>query len=358
MVSPRLGLTRICYPSLLVAVLSLDSPAPALQAASITFNGGRGWCLPGQHCKAGDCCALGSSCNTCPYGHEVNNGDCAGKGNRDCKYGPTPAPTAPTPAPTRPPVAWPTFQGVEELEASNWAKYFTSVYGELPHSYPVKTEDLWVLHDAEIAASGVQVPAVVGKCPGANPATGTHYTKNNMYYPATMSWIWHPYPYAQVTGWVEVGHLADPFGDEHFGMWFIYSPGIGIWFNTGTSIAFQEHDDAYTYFKVTDKDKNEGLAKAAAAKGYDSLQFLAHVDHVNYPCDSSNTGDAGVKFMGMELLATKLTGTFACGAEAGAPPSIRSGWQASRACVCDNSVNFLNCQGTPALTSQATHILI
>jgi len=45
-----------------------------------------GHCLPGQHCKAGDCCALGSSCNTCPYGKESNDHECAGKGNFQCKW--------------------------------------------------------------------------------------------------------------------------------------------------------------------------------------------------------------------------------------------------------------------------------
>jgi len=45
-----------------------------------------GHCLPGQHCKAGDCCALGSSCNTCPYGKEHEDHYCAGKGNYQCKW--------------------------------------------------------------------------------------------------------------------------------------------------------------------------------------------------------------------------------------------------------------------------------
>jgi len=43
-----------------------------------------GHCLPHQYCKAGDCCALGSSCNTCPNGFVVNHRECWGKGNRRC----------------------------------------------------------------------------------------------------------------------------------------------------------------------------------------------------------------------------------------------------------------------------------
>jgi len=43
-----------------------------------------GHCLPHQHCKAGDCCALGSSCRTCPNGSMMNFRECSGKGNYRC----------------------------------------------------------------------------------------------------------------------------------------------------------------------------------------------------------------------------------------------------------------------------------
>lgn len=51
-----------------------------------------GWCLPHQQCTWHDCCALGTSCNTCPGGYhgEKAFGRCAFKGHyvcnsRDCK---------------------------------------------------------------------------------------------------------------------------------------------------------------------------------------------------------------------------------------------------------------------------------
>lgn len=44
-------------------------------------------CLPHQHCTWWDCCALGTSCNTCPGGYqgEVAFGRCAFKGHFFCK---------------------------------------------------------------------------------------------------------------------------------------------------------------------------------------------------------------------------------------------------------------------------------
>jgi len=43
-----------------------------------------GWCLPHQQCSWGDCCALWTSCNTCPGGHHSSNMPCWGKGNYQC----------------------------------------------------------------------------------------------------------------------------------------------------------------------------------------------------------------------------------------------------------------------------------
>jgi len=43
-----------------------------------------GHCLPHQTCKKGDCCALGTSCKTCPSGSKVNKYECSGKGDYRC----------------------------------------------------------------------------------------------------------------------------------------------------------------------------------------------------------------------------------------------------------------------------------
>ena len=53
--------------------------------------------------------------------------------------------------------------------------------------------------------------------------------------------------------------------------------------------------------------------------------------------------------MNVEIVAVKLVGTYACGDAAGAPTSITRGWGGTRPCKCDNTKQFLNCDGTPAL---------
>lgn len=131
----------------------------------------------------------------------------------------------------------------------------------------------------------------------------------------------------------------------------MYAPGSGIYLNSGNTISFKEHQNGYDHFsKSMDPkgDVNEELNKAAAGAGYDSISFVAHIDHVNYECDTHNTGNSGLDYMSLEVVACKLVGTYACGTATGAPSVIRAGWEASRPCTCDNKQQFTNCQGVPA----------
>ena len=59
-----------------------------------------GWCSPHEQCDDGDCCAKGSSCNTCRYGYRKDKVHCAGKGNRKCNSAPQPSPQPAEQSPT------------------------------------------------------------------------------------------------------------------------------------------------------------------------------------------------------------------------------------------------------------------
>lgn len=141
-------------------------------------------------------------------------------------------------------------------------------------------------------------------------------------------------------------HEQDPFGDEHNGAWFLYAKGSGVWYNIGKSITFPEHADAFAHFKVHD---NQAMCRAAAAAGFNTIQFTAHADHTNYPCDHAGK----YPYMNIEIVAVKLQGTYACGS-AGAPDFnvLRGGW-ADTPCACDNSIRFSNCGRALMDTAQA-----
>jgi len=190
------------------------------------------------------------------------------------------------------------------------------------------------------------LPNSNGLCPTG--VEGEFYTTNNMFSPVHTTWIWHQYPYTafQAKTWLEVIHEKDPFGDEHFGAWMMYAKGSGVWFNTGKTKAFAEHQDAYNYFTLPagTQHPNEDMSKAAAAAGYDSVQFVRHKDHVNYPCDTGNTGNPGFPYLAVEIVGVKLKGTGACAKTKG---QLRSGWKASQPCTCQGHKTYLNCKEMP-----------
>jgi hypothetical protein len=228
-----------------------------------------------QHCINSYCQFLsdcGSGCNTC----EPGNGVCSGDWHQHVPHSHVPhshhpkPPHAHHPAPHShaPGGRWPTFASAAELSASPWGAYYSAVYGSLPKSYPLDVGSNWLLHDGALIKAKVQGVPAATSCPSAEL---DRYTTNNMYQPPLVSWIWHAYPFAPLAAnsFVEVQHEADPFGDEHYGMWLVYAPGSGIYFNLGTTISFAEHQDAYAHFNAHD---NEAMSRAASAAGYDSVQ--------------------------------------------------------------------------------------
>ena len=167
--------------------------------------------------------------------------------------------------------------------------------------------------------------------PSSGAADGERYDTNNYYQANDLTWKWHSYPYPSTADdvYMEVMRAADPFGDEHVGAWFLWAPGSGIFLYTGRTIVFSEHIEAYTYFNNPGDYNNEHLSANAAAAGYDTIQFMSHIDHTNYPCDTYNTGRPGLNYMGVEIVATRMVGTYACGGQTGAPDTIKSGWAGS-----------------------------
>jgi len=253
---------------------------------------------------------------------------------------------------------WPSFASFEALSNDAWGVYYKVVYGSIPEDpqdYPITPKANWMLYQKALRQANVtRMPPAVGNCPTAHPPEGQHYLMNNRYSPALLDWIWHPYHWTlfgptykalEENTWVEVMHQADPFGDESIGAWFLYTPGSGIYMNTGRTRAFRGHDTAYKKFDCSfqgHQAPQECMSAAAAKQGYDSLQFTAWVDHVNYPCDTFNSGHAGLQFMGVEIVAVKGAGTYSCGGI-----ELRAGWKASRACSCNIAKKYTNCDGVP-----------
>lgn len=234
-----------------------------------------------------------------------------------------------------------------------------------------------MLYDSLLTKHKVQLPQSAGQCAPPNCQLNL-FGDNNMHSPPSQ-WIWHPpplggggYPAFSANEWVEVMHEIDPFGDEHYGEYGLRSPATclllqpiqhallmsslphcstcvarfvvpvrqgGVWYNIGKTLSFPEHYDAYVYFKVGD---NEAMCRAAAAAGYDTLQFTQHRDTTNYPC-TRNPNPGKYPYMNIEIVAVKLQGTYACGSASKPDQNVLRSGYADKPCDCDNSIRFANC---------------
>ena len=168
---------------------------------------------------------------------------------------------------------------------------------------------------------------------------------NNAYSSKDLTWLWHrqgeisginPYAGFASNTIVEVSHQKDPFGDEHYGMWFLYAKGSGVYADIGRTKIFNDHGDAYDFFNA---QGNENMCKAAASQGFDSVQFIQHHDQYNYPCAAK----IGVPYMNMEIVMVTMVGSYPCGQAAGTAPGLRAGWQGTKPCKCDPSNPNTNC---------------
>jgi len=237
---------------------------------------------------------------------------------------------------------WPRFEHAQELQASNWSGYFEKIYGTVPSKgYPICPLDFWRIDLLAYQAAGI-TDKVAKETDMTADLTGVDV--GDLYKSPWSGiyldgyWIHHARPGTDSTvgdhTWIEVVHQAVP--NEHVGMWFMYAPGSGIWFNTGKSRVFSGHKDAATQLCGGDAwnstHADDDTVKCAQKIGLDSIQFIST--------------DMPVFNDYFELLAVSLTGSYACGTtQDGVSEVLRAGWMASEQCICDNNQGWVNCNG-------------
>jgi hypothetical protein len=258
---------------------------------------------------------------------------------------------------------WPKFTDYNHLKGDNWGRYFEAVYGEVPDSgYPICLSDFWVLYEQELEKAGITTPNTPSQCPtdASESSKGELFSSNQgprLSAPGVKA-IFHPPAFGAFPDntWVEVSHRAFP-KDEHFGAWFYYAKGSGMWYNIGKSIAFQDHQGAYEHYGADKSDhwskRNEVMSKLCAAAGDDTIQFLNHVDGgtCNDCCRDSTPSEVSWNY---EFVACAMKGKYACAAEPG-DTTLKAGWMGKRNCECvedglkleDEEYGHLNCKGVP-----------
>ena len=290
---------------------------------------------------------------------------------------------------------WPRFDSHAALgNATPWAKYIRSIYGELPNEpahYPICTFDFWWIDWRKYVDAGITHPKPVQKRlqPWNNDSAFTWI--DGELFGRYSSWhcpyyhghgVYHSRrPYVRSNMWVEVVHRASGgigMSTEGEGRWanawFSYARGSGIWLWTGRHGLFDNHvhaaavicpnvtDPAWT-LKGTAGDDGY-LAVCARRAGYDTLSFRSSRIRIqgmacrNFRdvkrCGSVATANGTLSTWGLvglyELMTTHMSGRYACGTKPAIQqsiqhPRLRCGWQASRPCACNNRSLWLNCDG-------------
>ena len=213
-----------------------------------------------------------------------------------------------------------------------WDAYVLTLYGGAPADLPLLPTigQVDVVYTALLPLANVDERELRSAAPPDQCPIGgvdTPYRQNQphppyaAYYRRTTPVVAHP-----SDSWVEVTHCGHEF--EGAGAWFYSHPGSGVFVNLGRTAAFDDHDEGATFFlgrHIGSAEYREGhrerdiemMPRAAAAAGYDSIQFLKHCDLACGRCAH-------------EILLVNANGRTGCPEGL----SLRTGPNASKPCGC------------------------
>ena len=259
-----------------------------------------------------------------------------------------------------------TYASMSELRKTPWARYFALVYKteELPTIwFPLRIRDFDVLYAPLLRQAGLNVSPCTPVWNGTycQLGTGDLYTNMSGVYPPPNKgwdppgtiWIFKPQPIDRKSGyahwpviesntWIEVTHcgmsgLAN--NDVKTGSWMYVARGSGIWFYTGNTRAFMDHDDAVSaLLNETCNDHecvpffNRLFTQARVDHNLDSIQFTDHCDQLSQPSCCQGC-------MAAEIVDTHGNSNFACGNADPTTPAFKNRYK-----------NGLGADGQPALS--------
>ena len=233
----------------------------------------------------------------------------------------------------------PDFKSMESFLQSPWREYYLKVYGNLPET-PPNVKNLWFIYvDVynKVFHTNIQSKKYSTLCPSQYNQIYSNLSAVN--FDENFIWFYKPPPYTALpsNSWKEVIHRAAS-SLENVGAWYYFAPGSGIYLNIGKTKAYQDHIDAVRDILGNDNQCTNPrecdnlyseLCKAALKLGYDTIQFLKHSD--------MRCGNTVI-----EIVDLHGVGTYACGSK-NDNPRLRTGYDATLPCNCDNKRIYVNC---------------
>ena len=248
---------------------------------------------------------------------------------------------------------WPIFKNKLELINSKWGNYFINLYGKIPDKgYPIDISKFWLLYTELLKKTNINIDDICivkgkyGMCQAICPKKNGDIFSNMSGVGDDMEktiWLYHKPPYKPIPSntTVEVSHVSGGYKTqkiiESVGSWYYYAPGSGMYLNIGKTISFKDHNESVKYFLNVDSACEiieecvtyfPELFKKAKKLGYDSIQYLNHTD--------MRCGNTAI-----EIVDLNGVGAYPCGNKK--KINIRSGWNGSKKCICDNKKQSLNC---------------
>ena len=170
-------------------------------------------------------------------------------------------------------------------------------------------------------------------CPTVAGQVLREMTKNNSpKQPDNVTWLYRPPPYRPFASHARVPALHCRFDYETNGSWWYVARGSAVTLDIGRTIAFQSHLTATLWFMTglwPTHAMHGLLATSAAARGYDSIQFVGHAD---MRCGHT----------AHEILMTRHAGNATC-----TGPLLDS--VSGRDCECDPDAACASCGGRVVL---------
>jgi len=244
---------------------------------------------------------------------------------------------------------WPKFDSQQQLQASPWAKYFQTVYGEVPSSgYPICIYGFSMIYPPIAAQAGVKLPTPHKVCPQHGKA-GVYYSMMSGLTASDAHWIWNPnLSHPSTNGlpanhWVEFLHTA--FAVDGSATWAYYAPGSAVWLYTGNTRVYKNHNGAsmdLLHLPCSDPTQEcvaefEFWYGAMKKKNLQTIQFLKH-------SDMNCVGFPGTGNLAIEIVNIGGSGVHTCGGPGG-KTRFRAGWEAKHDCTCNNLQKVINCKG-------------
>lgn len=177
------------------------------------------------------------------------------------------------------------FPRVPALQRTLQRAYSAQLYGgfdRVPRAPSLKLIWLSLLDNATLVALPTicNEPEFLGTLPPMTANGLKLYAKHSwLYTPADSVWVYHnSAPHALPSGsWAEVTQC--PSATQQ---WYYHAPGSGVSLNIGKSAVLPNHDKFV---------RNARLQITLRQRGFQSIQFLSHINHHNPANNYSSTGE-------------------------------------------------------------------